>query len=238
MPKALFIHTAFDILAVAVSIIAGGLVYRWRLQDAVRRTASKVGKGYFLALSLGSIIGSFGLGTVNLYISGQSVIGRSVLGALAGATLTVELYKWQRGIKGSTGFLYVVPFCTLIIVGRLGCFFSGLNDHTYGIATTLPWGHDFGDGIARHPVQLYESTAMLFFLLGFLILLQRRPQLGTRHGFYGCVSFYALQRFFLEFLKPYSAVFASLNLFHVTCLMLVGYSVVMMIKTSHAHRTA
>ena len=27
----------------------------------------------------------------------------------------------------------------------------------------LPWGHDFGDGVPRHPVQLYESAAMAAF---------------------------------------------------------------------------
>jgi phosphatidylglycerol---prolipoprotein diacylglyceryl transferase len=31
-----------------------------------------------------------------------------------------------------------------------------LSDKTDGIATNLPWGVDFGDGISRHPTQLYE----------------------------------------------------------------------------------
>jgi len=29
-------------------------------------------------------------------------------------------------------------------------FFAGLPDYTYGTATKLPWGVDFGDGIPRH----------------------------------------------------------------------------------------
>lgn len=49
-------------------------------------------------------------------------------------------------------------------VGRLGCFFAGLPDYTYGVPTDLPWGVNFGDGVPRHPVQLYESAAMLLFL--------------------------------------------------------------------------
>jgi phosphatidylglycerol---prolipoprotein diacylglyceryl transferase len=45
-----------------------------------------------------------------------------------------------------------------IAVGRLGCFFSGIEDRTYGTPTDLPWGYDFGDGILRHPVELYEAV--------------------------------------------------------------------------------
>jgi prolipoprotein diacylglyceryltransferase len=58
-----------------------------------------------------------------------------------------------------------LPLAIGIAVGRLGCFFAGLDDFTYGTPTTLPWGHDFGDGIARHPVQLYESAAMAAFAI-------------------------------------------------------------------------
>ena len=49
------------------------------------------------------------------------------------------------------------------MIGRWGCHFAGLADGTYGVPTTLPWGVDYGDHIARHPVALYESGAMAAF---------------------------------------------------------------------------
>ncbi|MEZ5319520.1 MAG: hypothetical protein R2752_19125 [Vicinamibacterales bacterium] len=46
---------------------------------------------------------------------------------------------------------------------------------TYGLATALPWGVDFGDGVARHPTQIYyEAVALAALALG-LARLQRKP---------------------------------------------------------------
>ena len=110
------------------------------------------------------------------------------------------------------------------MVGRLGCFFSGIEDRTYGTPTSLPWGHDFGDGILRHPVQLYEAIAMFAFLIVFVPLLRGGYRVATRAGFHLFVGAYAAQRFLWEFIKPYGAVIGPLNLFHLICLGLLGYA--------------
>ncbi len=151
-------------------------------------------------------------------------MGRSIVGALAGAIAAVELFKAARGIRGSTGLIFVPAFATSVTVGRWGCFLSGLDDQTYGTATALPWGHDFGDGILRHPVQLYESFAMAAFLGLALVLIGRRKPLFMRNGFYLLVLTYGAQRFLWEFLKPYGAVAGPFNLFHFLCAGLVIYS--------------
>jgi phosphatidylglycerol---prolipoprotein diacylglyceryl transferase len=78
----------------------------------------------------------------------------------------------------------VAPLALGIAVGRWGCIFAGLPDCTFGVATTLPWGVDFGDAIRRHPVQLYESFAMLGFLGVFLAGIAARAPLFLRQGFY------------------------------------------------------
>ena len=137
-------------------------VYNWRLKDAAQKI-DHAGPLYGLALVAGAAIGGFGAGTLNLWLSGEAGIGRSIVGALAGAIIAVELFKRLRGISGSTGLIFVPAFATSVMVGRWGCFLSGLDDDTYGTPTGLPWGHDFGDGIARHPVQIYESLAMAAF---------------------------------------------------------------------------
>lgn len=231
------VHMLFDILA-AFAAIAGALATgRFLFRQNLLQTADRIGTGYFPALSLGSIAGAFTLGTLNLYLSGIPAAGRSILGALAGAILAVECYKRVRGIAGSTGYMFVVPFCLCVIIGRIGCFLSGINDNTYGIPTTLPWGHDFGDHIMRHPVQLYESLSMALFLMLFLAVAAVRRDAAARGGFYLCAGFYAAQRFAWEFLKPYAAVAGPLNLFQYVCLILIAYSLGM---TCHAYarRTA
>ena len=117
---------------------------------------------YAFALVLGAIAGGYGAGTLNLWLSGVPGFGRSIVGALAGAIIAIELFKWRKGIRGSTGLIFVPAFATSVVIGRIGCYLSGLEDNTYGLPTALPWGHDFGDGILRHPVQLYESLLHAF----------------------------------------------------------------------------
>ena len=82
--------------------------------------------------------------------------GKSIVGGLLGGVAGVERVKRWLGESRSTGDLFVLPLCLGMAVGRIGCFLTGLADHTFGVATTLPWGVDFGDGIPRHPTQLYE----------------------------------------------------------------------------------
>jgi uncharacterized radical SAM superfamily Fe-S cluster-containing enzyme len=87
---------------------------------------------------------------------------------------------------------------------------------------------DFGDGVPRHPVQLYESAATLAFLAVYLRAIACGSPLFLRHGFYLFVGFYALQRFVWEFFKPYATVIGPFNLFHGICIVLFCYSLLMM----------
>ncbi|MGH7625059.1 MAG: prolipoprotein diacylglyceryl transferase [Gemmatimonadaceae bacterium] len=87
--------------------------------------------------------------------------GKTIVGGLAGGFLAVEMVKRHVGITRRTGDLFAVPLCIGMAVGRIGCFLSGLADSTYGTPSSLPWAVDFGDGVPRHPTQLYE----LIFLL-------------------------------------------------------------------------
>lgn len=227
------IHLLFDFLAAISALAMTTFVYHWRLRAAGEKIES-AGPAYAASLVLGAAIGGFGAGTLNLWLSGQEGIGRSILGALAGAILAVELFKRLRGIKGSTGLIFVPAFATSAAVGRWGCYLSGLADDTYGTPTTLPWGHDFGDGVLRHPVQLYESFFMAGFLALALYLLWRRNPFFMRNGFYLLVLAYAGQRFLWEFLKPYQTLLGPFNLFHFLCLGLVIYSAAMIAKPGAA----
>jgi len=227
------VHAWFDIAAATTAAAMTVACFFWRLKDAAARI-DQAGFGYAFALVAGAAAGGYAAGTANLWLSGDSGVARSIVGALAGGITAIELFKRARGISGSTGIIFVPAFCTSVAIGRWGCFYSGLTDHTHGGPTAGAWGHDFGDGVLRHPVQLYESAAMAAFLVYALAMLARRDPFFLRNGFYLMVFWYAAQRFCWEFLKPYAPLLGPLNLFHLICLGLIAYALVMM---THVQKT-
>jgi phosphatidylglycerol---prolipoprotein diacylglyceryl transferase len=191
----------------------------------------------------GAGLGAYLFGTLNLWFSGMPGIARSVEGALAGGIFAIELYKWRAGISLRTGARFALPLAVGIAVGRLGCYFAGLDDFTYGTPTTLPWGHDFGDGILRHPVQLYESLAMAAFAIFYVLAVLNRNSFIVTNGFYLALAFYGLQRFTWEFLKPYGTLIGPLSLFHLLSLAVLIYAAVMLatapnVRLKHERATA
>jgi phosphatidylglycerol:prolipoprotein diacylglycerol transferase len=219
------LHAIFDVMAwLAAGVAAWGLS---RLPH-VRFPSQSFELSYIAALVFGAGLGAYLFGSLNLWLSGWPGIARSVEGALAGGIVAIELYKWRRGIAIRTGARFALPLAVGIAIGRIGCFAAGLDDFTYGTPTTLPWGHDFGDGIARHPVQLYESAAMAGFAIFYVAAIVRHNNFVISNGFYLALGYYGLQRFVWEFLKPYAAVFGPLTLFHLLSLSLLLYAVFML----------
>ena len=237
VPTAWWAHYIGDAGAWAGAFLAARWQYRRWPQDAgvLARTTAP---GYYLALALGALAGAWLLGSANSLRSLVLAPSHSVAGALVGGILAVELWKWRHGVRQSTGGAFVLPFCVGLALGRLGCLFSGLADFTYGTPTGVPWAVDFGDGIPRHPVQLYESLAMAAM---FVVLIQRFvacDPFWLKNGFYLTVGWYGLQRFVWEFFKPYATLAGSFNLFHLVCLGLVLYAGVMIRRGSRACTTA
>jgi len=220
----LLVHSLFDVLA----LVAALAVFQWVpiATPGARGETWRSQPYYLAAASLGVTSGAYIAGSANLWLTGIDGIARSIEGALAGGILAVEALKALTGIRGSTGLRFVAPLAAAIAVGRIGCFLAGLEDMTYGTPTALPWGVDFGDGVPRHPVQLYESAAMAIFLAAFLWAARRRNALVLRAGFYLFIGVYAGQRFLWEFLKPYGTVIGPFNLFHLLSAALVLYAVV------------
>jgi phosphatidylglycerol:prolipoprotein diacylglycerol transferase len=238
VPTAPWAHTVFDVLAWTSGIATTFLLYRWRLREQAARIAAKVDAGYFVALGAGAIVGGWAAGSLNSLRQTTPVLSHSIAGALVGAIVCVEVYKALRGVRGSTGGVFVGSFAVGTVIGRLGCFFAGLPDDTYGTQTSLPWAVDLGDGVPRHPVQLYESASMAAFLVVYLVGLQRRQAWALRRGFYVMCAWYGAQRFVWEFLKPYPTLVGPFNLFHGFCLGLVIYGWVYYRADARAERAA
>ncbi len=221
-----FQHLIFDVAAWLAALgLAAALLLRQK-QRFPSLPNARAGRGWFLSLAAGSVIGSYLFGTANLWLSGGEGVSRSILGALAGAILAVELYKRAVGLTGSTGGVLAAPLALGIAVGRIGCHLAGIADFTYGVPTGGAWGVDMGDGIPRWPVALIEAGVMAATAAGLLLWLWRRPDSMLARGFAVFCLIYGMERFVLEFLKPYAPVAGPFNLFHLLCAALMLYGAV------------
>lgn len=142
--------------------------------------------------------------------------GKTIVGGLLGGLAAVELVKWRIGERTATGDLYVFPLIVGIAIGRVGCFLTGLADDTYGVATSLPWGIDFGDGVARHPTQLYE-IAFLALLAAALAWRARRPY-ARGDLFKRFMASYLAWRLLVDFLKPSHVTLLGLTPIQFACI--------------------
>lgn len=130
--------------------------------------------------------------------------GKSIVGGLLGGLIAVELAKRHQGVHTHTGDLFSLPLIVGMAIGRIGCFLTGLDDHTFGVATTMPWGIDFGDGVLRHPTQLYE-IAFLGLLALAVVHAGRRMRTGSLvqgDQFKLFMVGYLAWRLAIDFLKP------------------------------------
>ena len=229
------LHATFDVLAWLAA--AAAAIWVTRVGRVGFPVPEPLRLGYIAALLLGAALGAYLFGSANLWLSGQPGLARSIEGAVVGGIAAIEIYKHIAGIITRTGARFALPFCVGVAVGRIGCFLSGLDDFTHGTPTTLPWGHDFGDGIARHPVQLYESAAMALFAVVYVSRVVNGSRFWIDQGFYLAVGFYGLQRFVWEFVKPYGALFGPFTLFHLLSAAILAYAVIMIATAPKPERT-
>ena len=138
--------------------------------------------------------------------------GKTIVGGLLGGWLGVEIVKRMSGIRRRTGDLFVLPLCVGIAVGRVGYLLAGFADDTYGKPTNLPWAIDLGDGIGRHPVQLYEILFLI--LVGVLLSANFRLPEGARFRIF--LAAYLAWRIAVDFLKTQPLVH-GLNMIQWAC---------------------
>ena len=212
------LHPVFEALAYFI----GFAVYRRvrRLQgDALDEELRWM---VIAAAAMGALVGSRLLGVLEqapkLGLGWRMFLmpgGKTIVGGLLGGWIAVEFAKRIAGIRSRTGDLFAVPLCVGIAVGRIGCFLAGLADDTYGTATRLPWGVNFGDGVPRHPTQLYEFVFLLT-LAWLLRCYAARPHPNGR-AFRIFMAAYLGWRLLIDFWKPQPLV-AGMNLIQWACL--------------------
>ena len=179
----------------------------------------------------------------NLHNPAYLMGGKTIVGALIFGLVSVELMKRYIGLRQSTGDLYAIPLALGIAIGRIGCFLTGLSDNTFGTPTTLPWAINFGDGIPRHPTQLYEIVFLLALipaLYRILLLsgasvapseiLEESKNPYPQHGsflpgdtFKFFMVAYLSFRLACDFIKPYPRVLLGLGGIQWACLLTLVY---------------
>jgi phosphatidylglycerol:prolipoprotein diacylglycerol transferase len=158
--------------------------------------------------------------------------GKTIVGALIGGLVGVEFIKKQIGQHQSTGDLFAIPLALGISIGRIGCFLTGLSDNTYGMATSLPWGIDFGDGVRRHPTQLYEILFLLLLvpvLYRVMIRISEADRRSHPSRFQSGDAFklfmvgYLTFRLLCDAIKPYPHIAFGLGSIQWACILVLLY---------------
>ena len=207
-------HPLFEALAYGVGL----LTYLWLRRLRGDPLESRVRWWLVIAAFAGAAVGSRLLAMLEPPFS---IGGRTVVGGLIGGLVAVELAKRHLEVHTRTGDLFAIPLAIGIAIGRIGCFLAGLPDNTYGNPTSLWTGVEFGDGIRRHPTQLYEIA----FLLLLIPVLKRVGDLATRAGdqFRAFMIAYLGFRLVVDQLKPDRPIALGLSSIQWACVAMLVY---------------
>ncbi|MCC7464976.1 MAG: prolipoprotein diacylglyceryl transferase [Saprospiraceae bacterium] len=196
-------HLVFEMLAYTL----GYRLYVWQRSRSRDLISDDQRMWIFLGAALGAFWGSHLLGLLehpdffrqfNLQVwMGQ----KTIIGGLLGGLIGVEQTKKRIGVYTSSGDLMTYPLIFALALGRIGCHLAGLTDGTHGNSSSLPWAVDFGDGVPRHPVNLYE-VLFLLLLAAFIFVGERKKPWSDGMKFKLFMVSYLSWRFLLEFIKP------------------------------------
>lgn len=228
-----------------VAYLAGSQLFLWQrrrlaAKGALPKLAPESAAWLVFAMLAGAGVGAVGLDWVEhlpqratLNPGGGPlgwIAGKTIVGGILGGWVGIEIAKKVLRISFSTGDLFVLPLAAGIAIGRIGCFLMGLEDGTYGIASNLPWAVDFGDGVARHPTQLYEMV----FVVAIALVLHRahRSMRGDGREFRAFVGTYLVFRVAIEFIKPVAPLALGLSAIQWASLVGAIACTVLWIRTS------
>ncbi|TPN84585.1 prolipoprotein diacylglyceryl transferase [Aquimarina algicola] len=198
-----------------------------------KRTRDVITSSNRLSIIIGAVFGAFlgsrifGFLEHPVFASGPEYLlsilnSKTIMGGLFGGLLGVEFAKKIIKEKHSSGDLFTFPIILGIMIGRIGCFFSGVKEFTYGKETTSFLGMDLGDGILRYPITLFE-VVFLLFLWVFLRFLQRKGTLENGMLFKYFMITYFLFRFLIEFIKPNTFLTFGLSSIQFLCILCFIY---------------
>ena len=194
--------------------------------------------GIIIGALVGALLGSKIIGTLEnpqAFLDAENQFlffwtSNTIVGGLTLGLIGVELTKKIIGHKESTGDLIVFPLILAMIIGRIGCFLTGVYEQTYGIETTSIFGMNLGDGLMRHPVALYEIVYLLLLWI-VLKIIQEKYIYPSGYLFQIFMLAYFLFRFCLDFIKPIHPLFLGLSSIQLTCVCVIIYYIFKLLET-------
>ncbi|WP_413533060.1 prolipoprotein diacylglyceryl transferase [Empedobacter brevis] len=154
----------------------------------------------------------------------------TIVGGLTFGLIGVELTKKIINHKESTGDLIVFPLILAMIIGRIGCFLTGIYEQTYGIETNSIFGMNLGDGLLRHPVALYEIVYLIFLWI-VLKIIQKKYIYPSGYLFQIFMLAYFSFRFCLDFIKPIHSLLLGFSSIQLTCICVIIYYIFKLSQT-------
>jgi len=168
--------------------------------------------------------------------------GMSFHGGVLGVLLAMALFAR----KHHKGFWPTVDFIAPLIppglfFGRIGNF---INGELWGRVTDVPWGMVFrqtGDGLPRHPSQLYQAAleGVALFLIVWLFSAKPRPTMAVSGVF---ALSYGVFRFLVEFVRQPDAQLGYLAFGWLTMGQLLSLPMVMvgilLLALAYRHKAA
>ncbi len=199
-----------------------------------------------LMVYVGALIGAFlGAKVFYLLVDGWRVIGRTdmwtqlatgktVLGALLGGYVGVEIAKQLVGYRGVTGDWFALIAPVGIILGRIGCLLHGCCQ---GKVCEPKWfAVTDSAGVTRWPSVLMEILFNVLAISVFFILRQRRVLPGQHFHLY--LMAYGAFRFFHEFLRSESLLLGPLTGYQLLAAGVAFFGVVAFVLRRHQDRRA
>jgi hypothetical protein len=222
--------------AVVCAAIAGGALVR---HDSRHWPLERVARWQVLGVvALGSLVGCalpafFAGGTVETLTSWSLLAPKTILGGLLFGFFAIAAFKRLTGNTVDTSDAFARAAIAMMAIGRLGC----IAQHCcYGDVTTLAWGMDFGDGVARVPVQAIEFAGLLLLALGMQWLHAGDRMRGRR--LFLLFASYGLMRFGLEYLRaPVAETYLAIGFYQWLALLLASVGAFQLLKRARIART-
>jgi phosphatidylglycerol:prolipoprotein diacylglycerol transferase len=187
-----------------------------------------------LVIYVGALVGAFvGAKLLYLLIEGWSdwaepdrwrrlTTGKTILGALLGGYVGVELTKWQLGYRQATGDWFALILPAAIALGRIGCWLQGccLGEVC---AKDAWWTIQDQTGVPRWPAVPLEFIFNLVALGVFAWWGRSRLFLGQHFHIY--LISYGLFRFGHEFFRATPRMIGPFSGYHFAALLVVALGV-------------
>ncbi|MCS3867447.1 prolipoprotein diacylglyceryltransferase [Chryseobacterium ginsenosidimutans] len=237
--KTVLAHPLFE----ALGMFIGMRFYFYLKRKSKEKTSFNTSAAVLIGATAGALMGSKLIGNLeNPYKLFEHFdlktfwTNNTIVGGLAFGLIGVELAKKIVKHKESTGDLIVFPLMLAMIIGRIGCFLTGIYEETYGLPTHSIFGMHLGDQYLRHPVSLYE-IAFLVILWICLKLIQNKKKYPSGFVFQVFMLSYFTFRFSLDFIKPREELIENLGTIQLMCIGVIIYYIfkIRKVKAVNSH---